>query len=154
MDSPSWLALLCGMTAFILYTASAFSVRRSSSLHASQVASFWAAFVLISASTVAGPIADGTLGTPLRITIAALMMLLPAMSAIWTQVVWARRRDLESLKTYIMLLWGIWLIPFSTGLCLGFLGSRLSDIPALALCTTVILAISLCFRDAGSRQGA
>lgn len=154
MGSPSWLALLYCMTAFILYTASSLSVRRSRTLHALQAASFWAAFALILASTLAGPIADGTLDTPLRITITALMMLLPAMSAIWTQAVWARQRDLESLKTYIMLLWGIWLIPFSTGLCLGFLGSCLSDIPALALCTTVILALSLCLRNAGSRQDA
>jgi hypothetical protein len=154
MDSPSWLALLCCMTAFILYTASSLSVRRSRTLHALQAASFWAAFALILASTLAGPIAEGTLDSPLRISIAILLVLLPAISAFWTQAAWMHHSDIERLKTFCMLLWGIWLIPFSTGLCLGFLGSCLSDIPALALCTTVILALSLCLRNAGSRQDA
>lgn len=156
MGSPSLPAIITGMSAFILYTASTLTLRRSATFHVYHVALFWIAFALISASTLLGPVAEGTVDSPLRLFIAVTMPLLPAVHATWALAVWMHPSEARSndLKSYGTILWASWLIPFSTGLCLGFLGSCLSDIPALALCTTVILALSLCLRNAGSRQDA
>ena len=148
MGSPSLPAMITGMSAFILYTASTLTLRRSATFHAYHVALFWIAFALISAST---------LDSPLRLFIAVTMPLLPAVHATWALAVWmhpseARSNDLKSFGT---ILWASWLILHLTGLFLGFANFRLGDIPALALSTMAVLAILLCLRDSGhSHQNA
>ena len=156
MDLPSWPALATGMSAFILYSASTYSLHRSGTLHAYQVLLLWASFALISASTLLGPVAEGTLDSPIRIFVAASMQLLPAVHALWALAVYVRRSDTlsKSLRTFGMLLWILWLIPFCAGLFLGFAGSRLGDIPTLALCTMAVVAVMLCFRDMEFRKKA
>jgi uncharacterized repeat protein (TIGR03987 family) len=156
MDLPSWPALAAGISAFILYTASTLSLRRSDTVHAPQVLLFWAAFALISASTLLGPVAEGTLDSPTRVFVAASLQLLPAIHAVWALAVYIRRSDAlsKSLRTFGMLLWILWLIPFFAGLFLGFAGSRLGDIPTLALCTLAVVAVMLCFRDMEFRKKA
>ena len=119
--------------------------------HAYHVALFWIAFALISASTLLGPVAEGTVDSPLRLFIAVTMPLLPAVHATWALAVWmhpseARSNDLKSFGT---IPWASWLILHLTGLFLGFANFRLGDIPALALSTMAVLAILLCFRDSG-----
>ena len=52
------------MSAFILYTASPLTLRRNATFHAYHVALFWIAFALISASTLLGPVAEGTVDSP------------------------------------------------------------------------------------------
>ena len=157
MGSPSLPAMIAGMSAFILYTASTLTLRRSATFHAYHVALFWIAFAMISASTLLGPVAEGTVDSPLRLFIAVTMPLLPAVHATWALAVWmhpseARSNDLKSFGT---ILWASWLILHLTGLFLGFANFRLGDIPALALSTMAVLAILLCFRDSGhSHQNA
>ncbi len=57
-------AIITGMSAFILYTASTLTLRRNATFHAYHVALFWIAFALISASTLLGPVAEGTVDSP------------------------------------------------------------------------------------------
>ena len=83
MGSPSLPAMITGMSAFILYTASTLTLRRSATFHAYHVALFWIAFALISASTLLGPVAEGAVDSPLRLFIAVTMPLLPAVHATW-----------------------------------------------------------------------
>ncbi len=149
MGYPALPALVTGMSAFILYSISALSLRRSATLHAYQVALFWIAFALICASTVLGPMADGTLCTGLRIFVAASLLLLPAIHAVWALSIWVQHRydHPGNLKTFGTLLWALWLIPYFTALFFGFVGSRLGDIPSFALSTVAVLALMLCLRD-------
>lgn len=152
MDSPSLPALLTGVSAFILYTASTLSLRRGGQLHAYHVAAFCLAFALILASTMLGPLAAGTFDTPLRIFIAVSMLSLPAIHAIWALAAWSRHSErlVEGLRSVGTLLWALWLIPYFAALFFLFAG-RIGDIPLFALSTMTVLALLLCLR--GSETG-
>ena len=114
-------AILLMFGAFASYSFGVWAVALTRHLRAWHAGFFWIGFLLDTIGTeLMRQLAGGFQWTLHTVTGAAALLLMFA-HALWATIVLARRRE-RALRTFhglSLTVWGIWLIPFVTGLILG-----------------------------------
>lgn len=108
--------------ALLFYTAGVWAEKLKKTLHKWHVIVFWLGFICDTIGTVSmGQITDAPFALNLHTITGAAALSLMLFHAVWATLVILRKNEkaIQSFHKLSIVVWGVWLIPYFTGMLMG-----------------------------------
>ena len=121
------LAIVCMVTALAAYTLGVWGEKKAGTIRPLHLGAFWAGLLfdtLGTSSMTRIAQAEGVSGElNLHTVLGGLALVLMAVHAIWATVTYLRRDGaaMQTFHRFSLGVWGLWLVPFFSGLVLAML---------------------------------
>ena len=112
------IAIVCMISALVLYTLGVWSERFSGKLKPYHLLFFWSGFIFDTSGTTLMSMMAGKMELNFHAITGALAIVLMLSHAIWASLalLLGREKVILNFHKFSLVVWAVWLIPFITGL--------------------------------------